>query len=281
MSANTICTELHNAEAHIKDPLASGTIVVNKSMAICNLTSAAAETRTLARPTVEGAVVSLHMITDAGDITLTVTGGYNEDGDTTFTFSDPGQFITLKSFITSGGVYFWRKISDYTLGNMDPADLVVLEAFSGLLATVDELNAAADNSTRVVNVTAATLSLTVASHASKIVTINAAAGCAITLPAATGTGAIFEIFIGTTVTSNTTTITRAGSDTMFGMIYQLADSGATLSAYECPGSTIITLDGSTKGGIKGDVFIIKDVASAVWSIIGHTSATGTEATPVT
>ena len=92
---------------------------------------------------------------------------------------------------------------------------------------------------------------------------------------------LFRSFIGTTVTSNTTTITRAGSDTIFGMIYQLADSGSGIAAYECPGSTVITLDGSTKGGIKGDLFEIEDVASAVWSIVGHTSATGTEATPVT
>ena len=133
----------------------------------------------------------------------------------------------------------------------------------------------------IVNVTASTLALTLAAHSDKTVTINAAAGTAITLPAATGSGAKFTLFIGTTITSNTTTITRAGSDTLFGMIYQLADGGSTLAAYECPGSTVITLDGSTKGGIKGDEFVLQDVASGVWSIVGHTSATGTEASPVT
>lgn len=166
-------------------------------------------------------------------------------------------------------------------GTSTSCDFNNVPSLSGLLATADEINRATDLSTRVVNVTASTLALTLASHSDKIVTVNAAAGCAITLPAATGTGARFHLFIGTTITSNTTTITRAGSDTLFGMIYQLADGGSTLAAYECPGSTVITLDGTTKGGIKGDYFILEDVASAVWSIIGHTSATGTEATPVT
>ena len=168
-------------------------------------------------------------------------------------------------------------------GTRASADFNILTGvgLSGLTATADEINSVVDLSTNIVNVTAATLALTLASHSGKIVTVNAAAGCAITLPAATGTGARFKIFIGTTITSNTTTITRAGSDTMFGMIYQLADSGATLAAYECPGSTVITMDGTTKGGIKGDWFEIEDVASAVWHIIGHTSATGSEATPVT
>lgn len=149
------------------------------------------------------------------------------------------------------------------------------------IGTKASCNFDSSNGCDIVNVTASSLAVTAAAHANKTVTINAAAGCAVTLPAATGTGNRYRFFIGTTITSNTTTFTRAGSDTMFGMIYQLADGGSTLAAYECPGSTVITLDGSTKGGIKGDMIEFQDMASAVWSILGHTSATGTEATPVT
>lgn len=152
---------------------------------------------------------------------------------------------------------------------------------SALTATAAEINRVATVSSRVVNVTASTLALSNATHGDKIVTINAAAGCAITLPAATGSGFQCDLVIMTTITSNTTTITRAGSDTMFGMIFQLADGGATLAAYEMPGSTVITLNGSTTGGIKGDKFRIQDVGTAQWEIIGWTSATGSEATPVT
>lgn len=132
-----------------------------------------------------------------------------------------------------------------------------------------------------VDVTASTLTLSPLSHSGRTVTLNRAAGIAVTLPAATGTGDRYRLFVGTTVTSNNITITRAGSDTMFGMVYQLADAGSTLAAYECPGATVITLNGSTTGGIKGDQFELEDVATGVWRILGHTSATGVEATPVT
>lgn len=149
------------------------------------------------------------------------------------------------------------------------------------IGTKTSCNFDSANGYDIVNVTASTLTVTAAAHANKTVTINAAAGCAVTLPAATGTGNRYRFFIGTTITSNTSTFTRAGSDTMFGMVYQLADGGSTLAAYECPGSTIITLNGTTTGGIKGDIVEFQDMASAVWHILGHTSATGTEATPVT
>lgn len=132
-----------------------------------------------------------------------------------------------------------------------------------------------------VDVTASTVTLSRLSHSNRTVTLNRAAGIAVTLPAATGSGDVYKLFVGTTVTSNNTTITRAGTDTFFGMVYQLADGGSTLAAYECPGSTVITLNGSTTGGIKGDQFEFEDVATGVWRILGHTSATGVEATPVT
>jgi hypothetical protein len=117
MSANTLNNQLYLAEAVAADPGAGGTIVVEKSLAVCNLVSAAAEARTLGRPLRQGVIISIHMKTDGGDITLTVTGGYDESGDTTYVFSDPGQFITLQSFY-DGTNYYWRKIADHASGNV-------------------------------------------------------------------------------------------------------------------------------------------------------------------
>lgn len=218
---------------------------------------------------------------DPGQGTL-IAYGSTVPADATPGFAPGCHFIKTSTGGTEANV-FYVNVGTLTSSNFAAVDLNIAEMalLSGLLATADEINRTADLSTRVVTVTAASLALTLASHSDKIVTINAAAGCAITLPAATGTGARFNLFIGTTITSNTSTITRAGSDTMFGRIYQLADGGATLAAYECPGSTIITLNGSTTGGLKGDYFLLEDVASGVWHIEGHTSATGSEATPVT
>lgn len=183
----------------------------------------------------------------------------------------------------SEATYLYVNVGTKALSNFDAIDLNVAEMalLSGLLATSAELNRAADLSSRVVDVTASTLALTLADHDGKDVTINAAAGCAVTLPAATGTGARFRVSLMTTVTSNTTTFTRAGSDAFWGVVYQLADGGSTLAAYELPGSTVITLDGSTKGGIKGDILEFTDVGTNQWKVVAHLTATGTEATPVT
>lgn len=152
---------------------------------------------------------------------------------------------------------------------------------TAVLATAAEINRACDVSTRVVNCTAATLALTAASHDGKTVTVNAAAGCALTLPAASGSGARFKIFIGTTITSNSTTIKVANaSDIMAGLAIQSQDGGNTVQAWETAADTdTITFNGSTTGGIKGDVVELEDVATNLWQVRVVGSATSTEATP--
>ena len=59
-------------------------------------------------------------------------------------------------------------------------------------ATLANANAV---STGVVNVTDATVTLSQATHANRVVTLNRAAGVTVTLPAATGTGDVYTIAI--------------------------------------------------------------------------------------
>lgn len=115
-------------------------------------------------------------------------------------------------------------------------------------------------------------------NAGKINTVNSAAGIALVLPAATGTGNTYSFFIGTTVTSIGTTITAAGSDKISGNAYQTGATGAATAFYIASG-TVVTLNGTTKGGIKGDYVTFRDVASALWSVEVLESITGTAATP--
>lgn len=136
MNAHNVNHNLYLAQAQIADPGAGGTIRVDKSLAICKLTSLTAESRTLDRPLREGAIITLQHYADAGDITLTVTGGFNEDGDTSFTFSDPGQFMMLQAFF-DGTVYFWRKFADHATANIPPG---VAAALDGITATAVEIN---------------------------------------------------------------------------------------------------------------------------------------------
>ena len=120
-----------------------------------------------------------------------------------------------------------------------------------------------------------------ASDTGTVITVNAAAGLTLTLPAAAGSGRRYEIVIGTTVTSNSV-ITRVAnaSDTMRGVAICAQDAGDTAVAFEA-GATAdtITMNGTTTGGLLGDRIILIDVAANLWSVSVIMSGTGTEATP--
>lgn len=123
--------------------------------------------------------------------------------------------------------------------------------------------------------------ITFEEHAGREINLNAAAGQAITLPAATGSGVKYELRIGTTITSNSTTIKVANaSDIMTGIAIHAADGGDGSVAFETAADTdTITFNGGTTGGIKGAQVILKDVESGEYQVFVTGSATGTEATP--
>ncbi len=147
-------------------------------------------------------------------------------------------------------------------------------------ATAAEINRAADASSRIVNVTASTLAVTEAAHDSKVVTLNRAAGVAVTLPAATGSGTRLQFIVGTTVTSVGTTIKVTGNDIMTGLALLAQDVADTAVGFETAAdSDTITLNGTTTGGIKGDSIELIDIAADLWWVRMVGAATGTEATP--
>lgn len=149
---------------------------------------------------------------------------------------------------------------------------------SGLTATAAEINRNNTVSTRLV-ASGASLAITQALHDGKTVVLAAAA--AITLPAMTGTGARFRFVLPQDATAVTITATAAH---LFGTLLQntdtaLGSSGFTTASIPGGGSTIITLDGTTKGGRKGDWIEVEDVATSVGIVRGQLNASGTEATP--
>lgn len=130
-----------------------------------------------------------------------------------------------------------------------------------------------------INVTASTLTVDRDTHAGTVVTINRAAGCTVTLPAAAGKGDEYTFYCGTTISSNSLIIKVANSsDTMAGGVAISTDiAGITMLA----GGTndTITMSGSTTGGVAGSFVTLKDVAANVWMVSGFLCSTGTEATP--
>jgi hypothetical protein len=133
----------------------------------------------------------------------------------------------------------------------------------------------------IVSATAATLTATAASHAGRTVLLDRAAGQAVTLPAATGTGNSYKFFVKTTITSNSTTIKVAdATDVMAGVAIVANDSDASASIFETASTTdTITFDGTTTGGILGATVELQDVATNLWSVRVIGAATGSEATP--
>ena len=113
MSAHRMLYDLYRAGRVLEDEGDAGTLTVSQDMQVCPMVSAAsAETRTLSQPTKSGLITTLAMKTDGGgDITVTVTGGYNADGDTAIVFSNAGEYVRFVS-IDVGGSYYWRVVGN-------------------------------------------------------------------------------------------------------------------------------------------------------------------------
>jgi hypothetical protein len=132
-----------------------------------------------------------------------------------------------------------------------------------------------------ISATGATLTCSRDVHGGRVTVISAAAGCAVTLPNATGTGSVFRFFIGTTITSNSTTIKVSNAtDVMSGRAFVISDGAAAVLGYAtATSSDTITLDGTTTGGYAGDFIEIVDAIAGTFAVRVFTKATGTEATP--
>ena len=96
----------------IPDPGDAGAIDVSHSGYV-ELTTAAAETRTLADPTYRGQLLDLVFITDVGDCVVTTASAMNQTGNNTVTFADVGDHQQLVG-IADGptGSFEWREIAN-------------------------------------------------------------------------------------------------------------------------------------------------------------------------
>lgn len=111
-----------------------------------------------------------------------------------------------------------------------------------------------------------------------VVVLSNAAGLAVTVPAATGSGNKFTLIVGETVTSNSITITAPGGTSYHGGTVIRDGANNTSAAFEAAGTTI-TLNGTTTGGGRGDKFEIIDIAAGIYSVQGLQNGSGALATP--
>jgi hypothetical protein len=125
------------------------------------------------------------------------------------------------------------------------------------------------------------LGLTAATHANKTVVVDSVAPFAFTLPAATGTGDTYEIFINTPCTGTSSTIsTVATAEVMSGVCWGATTSSNAVVGYIATATdNTVSLNGTTKGGVKGDLIVFVDVKTSTWSCQIFSSPTSTTATP--
>lgn len=133
---------------------------------------------------------------------------------------------------------------------------------------------------RMVSATAASLTVSENSHEGKTVLLSRATGIAVTLPAATGSGAIYRFVVGTAASGGSYVFTTTGNDTLKGVVFGLDGDGVPANAWAAGASDeVFTMDGSTQGGVVGDEVIFQDIKADVWQVKANLQQSGTEASP--
>ena len=141
-------------------------------------------------------------------------------------------------------------------------------------------------------------SLTVASHAGRIVHNNAAGAVTYTLPAINANsdsavagpgadlnnlsniGATFEIFASITKTGSLIVQVANANDVMVGGAKFIDDTSDNMVGFETAStSDTITLNGSTTGGVTFSKITCTAISSTQWKVDVESGCTGTPATP--
>ncbi len=94
------------APVAIADPGASGAIPVTRSGSVA-ITTAGAETRTLAIPGRAGISLAISLDVDGGDCVITAASAINQTGNNTITLNDAGDTIVLAA-VQKAGALVWR-----------------------------------------------------------------------------------------------------------------------------------------------------------------------------
>ena len=157
----------------------------------------------------------------------------------------------------------------------------IADASATLTSTMIELNCVADVSARLI-VAGATETAAVTTHDSRIVLLDTAAGSTLTLPAATGSGAVYKCIVSVLATSNSHVVKVTGDDVMYGMVI-ISDqdtAGTTTSFVTAADSDTVTLNRTTSGSVTiGEWLEFVDIAADKWAVRGVLTNTGAGATP--
>jgi hypothetical protein len=178
-----------------------------------------------------------------------------------------------------GTIYTFQDEDD--IGAVADADqLLIYDASSGRTRSVTA-GALGGFSAGLVAATG-TLAMTQATHSGKIIALDTAAGSVVTLPASTGSGAVYRFLVTVTATSNSHVIKVANAtDEMRGFVIQDSDTATAPNIWwAADNDDTITLNRTTTGlAAQGEYFEIVDAVLNHYFVRGYSQASGTEATP--
>lgn len=105
---------------------------------------------------------------------------------------------------------------------------------------------------------------------------------ALTLPFATGKGGMYRLFVETTVT-NLTIAVASGNNPKTGaadVFYGVASiTGTAAGTFAATAAALLSMTGTTKGGLKGSYVEIEDADVGIWRIEANLLGSGTAITP--
>jgi len=138
----------------------------------------------------------------------------------------------------------------------------------------------AEDGSQIVTTTAATVTVSAASHAGKVVVLNSTHTQLAVLPAAVGEGNKYVFVVGALGTDGSKVISALGTDVIAGVsLIAQTDTAQVNGFLTSATSDGVTLNNTTSGGIKGDRVELVDVAAGVWEVKVFGGASGTVVTP--
>jgi hypothetical protein len=228
MSGHRVLHDIRNAPFLMVDPGNAGVLRPDRWGAVFPIVTAGAETRTLPLPTKAGLICTVILDVRVGDLTLTVTEGYNQGGTTTIVFDTAGDWVTFVS-VKVGANYRWRLIAQEGTGafqtnaNLLAAVINALSSSAVNVTTLNVTNAIQQAQGAPEAVADGDTALTMAMIAKKILTMIATAGRAPTVPTGTQVNAALAIgdsvdwsFVNLAAGAHTITVTAAAASTLVG-----------------------------------------------------------------
>lgn len=179
-----------------------------------------------------------------------------------------------------GTVYNFQEEMPTAANPLQATDaLMVYEASSGLVKQMPGAQVVAGNA-GIVSSTSTGLTITQTLHAGKVVLIAASAPAAITLPAATATGNKYTLVFTVAATATASTISRATSTDIFQGVALILATASVMSGFQTTATdNTMTFNGTSKGGIAGDMVEFWDIKSGVWEVKYRSGAAVAPVTP--